>query len=215
MNYLYSIGIGYGLGCIQAAYLISKFILKEDVRNKGNGNAGASNMTVAYGKKFGFAVAVIDILKAVLALTLIKNLFGTSGDSNTLLYVTGLFVIIGHNFPFYMGFKGGKGTASLIGMLFGINIGMGLLGVFVLIAATLISDYIVIGTFSLLITFIMITYFFHMGLVPLVLSVLITAISVYKHRENIIKIINREERSVRGTLLKKKAGTNNEEPSKK
>jgi glycerol-3-phosphate acyltransferase PlsY len=206
MNYLYSVLIGYGLGCIQAAYLFSRFILKEDIRNKGNGNAGASNMTVAYGKKFGLAVAVIDIIKATAAVLIVKNMFAGAINLNTLTYTAGLFVILGHNYPFYMGFKGGKGTASLIGMLFGLNPMMGGIGLIILIAATFISDYIVIGTFSLLLSFIVMTHFMNLGLVPLAISILIGLLSVYKHRENIVKIINREEKSVRGTLLKKKTG---------
>lgn len=204
MNYLYSIIIGYGLGCFQPAYLISRFILKKDIRDHGNGNAGASNMTLAYGKKMGFVVALVDILKATLALWLIKDQFGTAAEIDTLLYLTGFCVIIGHNYPFYMGFKGGKGTASLIGLLFGLNMAMGVIGLIILIAATFISDYIVIGTFSLLLSFIIMTYFLPYGIVPLMISVSISLLSVYKHRENIIKIMNREEKSVRGTLLKKK-----------
>lgn len=206
MNYLYSVLIGYGLGCIQAAYLFSRFILKEDIRDKGNGNAGASNMTVAYGKKFGLAVAVIDIIKATAAVLIVKNMFAGAININTLTYTAGLFVILGHNYPFYMGFKGGKGTASLIGMLFGLNSMMGGIGLIILIAATFISDYIVIGTFSLLLSFIVMTHFMNLGLVPLAISILIGLLSVYKHRENIVKIMNRKEKSVRGTLLKKKTG---------
>jgi len=208
MSYLYGIIIGYGLGCLQPAYLISRFILKGDIRDKGNGNAGASNMTVAYGKKMGFIVALIDILKATIALWFIKDLFGATSQINTLLYLTGFCVILGHNYPFYMGFKGGKGTASLIGLLFGLNIGMGVIGLVILLAATFISDYIVIGTFSLLLSFIIMTYFLHYGIVPLMISVIIGLLSLYKHRENIVKIINREEKSVRGTLSKNKGNDN-------
>jgi len=216
MNYLMSVLIGYGLGCIQPAYLISQFILKDDIRNQGNGNSGASNMTVTYGKKFGLIVALIDILKAVTALAIVKILIPQEVSTvNTLLYITGLFVILGHNYPFYMGFKGGKGTASLIGMLFGLNMGMGILGVFILIVATFLSDYIVIGTFSLLITFVMYTHFFHLGNVALAISILILTISIYKHKENIIKIINREETSVRASLFKKKAGGSNDNSNNK
>lgn len=208
MNLLYCSLIGYIFGCIQGAYLLSRFFLKEDIRKKGNGNAGASNMTVAYGKTFGALVAVIDILKATLALLIVKHFFVGLENLNTLLYMTGLFVILGHNFPFYMGFKGGKGTASLIGMIFGVHFALGIMGVVVLVAATLISDYIVIGTFSLLLTFIIMTYFMHYGFIPLILSILIGLLSVYKHRENIYKIINREEKSVRATLLKKREQNN-------
>jgi glycerol-3-phosphate acyltransferase PlsY len=210
MNFLYCSIIGYGFGCIQAAYLLSRLFLKEDIRTKGNGNAGASNMTVAYGKTLGALVAIIDILKGTGALLLVKHIFPSVENINTLLYMTGFFVILGHNFPFYMGFKGGKGTASLIGMIFGINLGLGVFGVIILIAATFISDYIVIGTFSLLISFVIMTYFMNYGFVPLVFSLLIALLSVYKHRENIVKMINREEKSVRATLLKKKAGKDHE-----
>lgn len=208
MNFIISIILGYGLGCFQTSYLISRYLLKEDVRTKGNGNAGASNMTVAYGKKMGLFVALIDMLKATAAIMIGKNIFMGEPLLNTLLYVIGLFVIVGHNFPFYMGFKGGKGTASLAGMLFGLNVFMGCIGVVIAISATLISDYIVIGTFSLLLAFNIMTYFLGYGMVPLLLSIVISLLSVYKHRENIELMIKREERSVRETLLKKKDKNN-------
>lgn len=203
MNLLYCSLIGYAFGCIQTSYLLSRFFLKEDIRKKGNGNAGASNMTVAYGKTFGGLVALIDILKATVALLLVKHFFAGFENLNSLLYMTGFFVILGHNFPFYMGFKGGKGTASLVGMIFGINVWLGMLGVMILLGATFISDYIVIGTFSLLLSFMIMTHFMHYGLMSLILSIVIGLLSLYKHRENILKIINGEEKSVRATLLKK------------
>lgn len=207
MYIIMSIIIGYGFGCLQTAYLISHFILKEDVRSRGNGNAGASNMTVAYGIKIGLIVALIDMMKATIAVMIGKNLFVGDPMLNTYLYVIGLFVIIGHNYPFYMGFKGGKGTASLVGMLFGLNIFMGCIGIIIIIVATFISDYIVIGTFSLLLAFNIMTYFLGYGMAPLMLSLWITFLSVYKHRENIVLMLNKEERSVRQTLGNRKDTT--------
>ena len=121
MNFFMCSILGYGFGCIQSAFLISKFLLNEDIRKKGNGNAGASNMTLAYGKKFGALVAIIDILKAFIAVFLIKYLFSGGENIYSYIYLGGLFVILGHNYPFYMSFRGGKGTAALIGMMFGIN----------------------------------------------------------------------------------------------
>lgn len=204
MNYILSIVIGYGFGCIQAAYLISKIILKEDIRSKGNGNAGASNMTVAYGKKFGLAVAVIDIVKAIVALYFVRLLIMPEGMIWDYLYITGLFVIIGHNYPFYMGFKGGKGTASLIGLLLGLSPQIGLIGLVAFFAMTFVTDYIVMGTFGLLTTFVVVTVMNGYGTTPVLVSVVVALLSVYKHRENIVKMRNREEKSVRASLKKKR-----------
>ena len=122
-SYLIVIIIGYLFGCLQWSYFISKGIFKTDIRRLGGGNAGASNTVVSLGWKWGVLVAILDILKAIASILLVSYLIKLSIiEGNILhLYLNGLFVILGHDYPFFMGFKGGKGTASLLGMIIAID----------------------------------------------------------------------------------------------
>lgn len=196
---------GYIVGCLQTSYLLCKYIKKIDIREKGNGNAGASNTTVALGWKYGIAVGVIDILKAVFALLVIRIwLQGTvSPDQLQIyLYLCGLGVILGHNFPFFMGFRGGKGTASTVGMLFVIHPLMGLIGIIIIIAVALGINYIALGTISLVIYFVAATFYLDYPLICKVVAIIIALMSIYKHRENVVKICRGQEKKVRDTMKK-------------
>ncbi len=148
----------------------------------------------------------MDILKAVISIAVIRLIFGGGEGAMEfpcLLYFNGLFVILGHNFPFYMGFKGGKGTASLVGMLLGLDLWLGLIGIAVLVIATLITDFIAMGTMALLGVLLIHTLLFHPDPIIMLSVIVIVIMSVYKHWPNIIKIKNGEEKSVRKTLMKK------------
>lgn len=206
MNYIIAAVIGYILGCLQTAFLIGKFILGKDIRDLGNGNAGASNATVSFGRKFGIMTAVVDILKGVAAIVIVRMIFNELETEVlwNLLYVTGFFAILGHNFPFYMQFKGGKGTATAIGMLFGMDIRLGAVALLTMVIVVLITDYITIGTISLMIVMLGYTFIFQYHLLNITLVIILTVMSLYKHRENLIDIKNGQGKSVRKALFKKK-----------
>lgn len=206
MNYIIASIVGYLFGCFQSSFFIGKFIKKTDIRDLGNGNAGASNTTVAFGLKYGIIVAVLDILKAVISIALIRAIFKGSIpeiELYNILFVNGLFVIIGHNFPFFMSFKGGKGTASLVGMLLAIDIRLGLLGILVMLVITLVTDYIVLGTMGLVILLVTGTLLIHNHMVSLIIVSFIAAMSIYKHAPNLKRIVNGSEKRVRSSLNKK------------
>ncbi|WP_157950194.1 glycerol-3-phosphate acyltransferase [Vallitalea okinawensis] len=206
MNYFIASFVGYLFGCFQSSYFIGKFIKKIDIRDLGNGNAGASNTTVAFGAKYGLIVAVLDILKAVVSIAIMRLIFKNSVpeiELYNILFLNGLFVIIGHNFPFFMSFKGGKGTASLLGMLLAIDFRLGLLGILVMVVIPLVTDYIVLGTMGLIILLIGGTLLIHNHVVSLLIVTFIAAMSVYKHIPNLKRIINGSEKRVRSSLSKK------------
>ncbi len=129
---------------------------KQDIRTLGVGNAGASNTVTVFGWKMGVVVAILDILKAIISILVIRYLFKNSDIFS--LYLNGTSVILGHNYPFFMKFRGGKGTASTIGMLFGINYKLGILGVLVILSITLLTDFIALGTISLVLFFCICNY---------------------------------------------------------
>jgi len=182
--------IGYAFGCIQAAYFISKMVGKMDIREHGSGNAGASNITAIMGWKYGFIVGLVDILKGMFAVLVAKWIFPDSPD---LAYLSGIVAIIGHIFPFYIKFRGGKGVAALVGMMIGLNWKLGILfGLLVAIPA-LLTDYIVAGSFATFIALPVVTYILGYPFVFTLISVCLTILCFYLHRANIQRIINKEE----------------------
>ena len=198
---LISMLIGYAAGNIQSAYLIGKFVGKMDIREKGSGNAGASNVTSEMGIKFGVLVGLIDILKGVFAVLIVKWLFP---DSHYLAYLSGLMAIIGHIFPFYLRFRGGKGVATLVGMMIGVNWKIGLLFVMLVLVPALITDYIVAGSFTTFIALPVVSYQNHYPILILLLSLGLMVLCFYLHRKNIQRIMAKEELKIRSTLMKKK-----------
>lgn len=197
--------IGYLFGNIQAAYLITKYFKKVDIRTFGYGNAGASNVVESFGVQYGLVVALVDILKAVLSIALIKALYSVSLESNsTLLYLNGFGVVLGHVFPFHMNFKGGKGTASLIGVLFGLNLFYGFIGLSIIIIGTYLTDRVALGTIGLTLYWIILTQHLNLGWLPLIISILMFTLSFYLHLPNYKRILNNTEGRL-SHVLKKKA----------
>ncbi len=118
--------IGYVIGCIQTAFIVGKLMGKIDIRDFGSGNAGTTNVTRVLGAKAGAIVFIADILKAVAAYIICSVMFkggGTFFGSGTVLWgvYAGVGVILGHDFPFYLNFKGGKGIASTLGLILCID----------------------------------------------------------------------------------------------
>jgi len=192
--------IGYLLGCIQAAYIISKTVGKMDIREHGSGNAGASNITTIMGLKFGVIVGLVDVLKGFFAVLLVKLIFPGNPD---LAYLAGIMAILGHIFPFYMNFKGGKGVAALVGMMFGIDWKLGVLFALLVIIPALLTDYIVIGSFTTFTALPIVTYFLDYPLVFSIFGVFMTGLIFYLHRFNIQRIRNKEETKISSVLKKK------------
>lgn len=198
--------IGYLLGNIQAGYLLGKLLKKVDIRTLGQGNAGASNAVESLGWKFGVAVALIDILKGVAAILLVKSMFsvGFNKEGALFLYTSGYFAILGHIYPFYMKFKGGKGTATLIGILLGMNPVYGIIAMFILAGVTFATDYIAIGTLSLLFYVLFMTIFKDLGLWPVMITIAGGLLSIWLHLPNFRRIQNGQETRLSKVLHRNK-----------
>ena len=196
MGYFIAAVLGYLLGCSNLAYYIS-LVRKQDIRNFGTGNLGASNATVLFGWKAGVGVALHDIGKAALAVILAKLLLPGQEYAGA---VAGAAAVLGHIFPFYLKFKGGKGTASFWGMTLALNWKLALIVGVVIVLATIITDYIVIGTFSAIA---MVPAYMGLFLHNLILMTIVAVASFtifWKHRENIGRLIRREEIGLRSTM---------------
>ena len=195
MVYLPVILLAYLLGSSSMAYWLS-LIKKVDIRKNGSGNLGASNATVLFGWGAGVLVAVHDIGKAVLAVMLAKLLLPE------LEYVdaaAGVACVLGHIFPFYLKFRGGKGLASFLGVIGALNWKVGLAMALLLVIVTLVTDYISLGTLSVSVSA-PVGVWLVTGkiVVPLILCIA-TVVMIFKHLENIKRIRNHTEIGLRST----------------
>lgn len=196
MGYLFAAVLGYLLGCSSMAYYIGKG-KKIDIRKAGSGNLGASNATVLFGWGAGIAVALHDIGKAALAVCLVKWLLPGLEFAGA---VAGTACVLGHIFPFYLGFRGGKGLASYFGMTLALNWKLALVVAAVIILVTLVTDYIAIGTLSTIVVVPAYTAFATRSLMLTAILCVGTLVMLYKHWENILRIWKREEIGLRSTI---------------
>lgn len=199
------IALGYLIGSLQPAYILGKAMKNIDIRRGGSGNSGASNAVIMLGWKFGVVVALIDIGKGFLSLVLMSLLFSKALQHQLSFYLilNGLFVILGHNHPFYMGFRGGKGTASFIGILLAFDYRIALIAIATIVIVTIITDYISIGTIALVSGCVIAAIYFNYSTGTIALLMIIACMSIYRHLPNIGKIRRGEETGLRKTLKKK------------
>jgi acyl phosphate:glycerol-3-phosphate acyltransferase len=200
INIIIALLIGYCLGLIHPAYILGKLVKGIDIRKGGSNNSGASNATIVLGWKYGALTALIDIFKGTLAIILGRYILQYNDQ---LLALIAFAVIIGHNFPFYMDFKGGKGTASFIGIVLALDIKLTLIIVLTIIVVTILTDYIALGTLFMYLAACILSYLYLPN--PYFICILVlSAIGITKHMPNFIKIKNGEEIGLRSTFKKKK-----------
>ena len=189
MEYVYTSLISYLLGSLNIAYFVSK-AHGFDIRETGSRNAGASNMKVNFGWGAGIMTCLVDMAKAIIAMKLCAYLFP---NNEIIPVLAGAMTVVGHIYPFYMGFHGGKGFASYIGMLLGLNWKFALVIMALTAIVTLISNYIVVGTLTTMAVVPLYLIFTRANIYVILIVTAVSALIVYKHRINIRRIINHEE----------------------
>lgn len=190
---------GYLIGCFNLAYIVGK-VKGFDIRSKGSNNPGASNAAITMGWKMGVLVALVDILKAAVAVMIFRGIFGDQ-LSGTL---AGVSAVMGHMYPFWLKFKGGKGFASFAGMALGMDWRYFAVIGAVVIAVILLSDYIVLGTVTATVSFPISWGIINKDLWALLIAAL-SAIILIKHIPNYIKIAKKQEFKVSKVLFKKRS----------
>ncbi|MBR5021143.1 MAG: glycerol-3-phosphate acyltransferase [Oscillospiraceae bacterium] len=192
MAYILAILGGYLLGCSNMAYWLAK-ARGVDLRSGGSGNLGASNAVTMMGWKAGVITALHDGAKAFLAVLLFRWIFPEVEAIGT---VAGVAAVYGHIYPFYLKFKGGKGLASYVGLLVALNWKLAL-ALFVVIAiATVVTDYIVVGT--VLVVLIAPVYYAVTGDVTTALILAAASLlMIWKHRINYVRIYKGTEVGLR------------------
>ena len=191
--------IAYAIGSISFGVIISKKMTGEDVREKGSQSSGATNMLRSVGKKAAALTLLFDILKGVvsIALALIIGKMNPELNPAILVQIAALFVVIGHTFPIFFGFKGGKGVATSLGVLLLINWKIGLICLVFALILMALTQMVSLGSIASAILFPVLTIFIHeCYIVPgtyIIFSILIGAFVVYNHRANIQRLLNGTE----------------------
>ncbi len=194
--------IAYAIGSINFSVLISKKIAGFDVREKGSGNAGSTNVLRAVGVKAAVITLICDILKGIVAIllaVLIGNIVGNT-DRALLVQIAGILVVIGHTFPIFFQFKGGKGVATSLGVLLITNWKIGLICLIFALVIIIITKMVSMGSMGAAVLFPVLTIFIGdsfivpaTGFKYLIFSIILAVFVIFNHRENIKRIMNGTE----------------------
>ncbi len=188
--------VSYLLGSVSSAIIVSKFFGIKDIRKHGSGNAGATNTLRVAGKKAALFTYLGDALKAVIAVIGARLIFDGSIE-NIAVYTAALFVVLGHDFPVFFGFKGGKGivTSGAAILCLDWRIGLAIHAVaFILMALT---RYVSLGSVCAALSFFILTVILHFGdIYAMSVAFIMTSVAVYLHRGNIVRLIKGTERKL-------------------
>ena len=201
--------VAYFLGCFNGAVIVSKYILRNDIRNHGSGNAGLTNFYRVFGGGLTLVVILCDVIKAILAVLIGTLVIGTvtGGWMGPVLgkYWAGLFCLLGHMFPCMFHFKGGKGILSggTIALMLDWRVALVVWGGFLILAV--LTKWVSLGSIWAGASFPFATWFVYHDLFLLILSIIIGGLIVWKHRGNLKRILSGTESKF--SLHKKKEGT--------
>lgn len=187
--------VAYLIGSINFAIIFSKKFAGFDLRERGSKNAGTTNVLRTVGKKAAILTLICDMLKGVVSVllaTLVAKIW-TETDLEILKYLAGLMAIIGHTYPIYYGFKGGKGVATALGVLLIVNPQIGLICLVFALTIMAFTRWVSLGSILAAILFPILTIFMVDNMGAKIISILIGALVVFNHRTNISRLKNGTE----------------------
>lgn len=206
--YIFVAIIVYLIGSINFSVIISKKVAGFDVRDKGSGNAGSTNMLRSVGKKAALLTLACDISKGIVAvlIAIIVGKIAKNVDRELLIQIAGIMVVIGHTYPIFFQFKGGKGVATSLGVLLMSNWQIGLICLIFALVVMAITKMVSLGSCSAAVLFPILTLFINnhytvltpgrRGSVYFIYSLILALIVLYNHRENIKRIKNGTENKI-------------------
>ncbi len=196
--------VAYLIGSINFSVILSKKMAGFDVREKGSGNAGTTNMLRSVGKKAAIITLICDILKGVVSIgiaiivgNIVKDL-----DKSLLVQIAGILVVVGHTFPIFFGFKGGKGVATSLGVILMTNWKIGLICLIFALVLMALTKMVSVGSiaaailFPVLTIFLTDTFIVTEGSNYFIYSILLAILVAFNHRENIKRILNGTENKI-------------------
>lgn len=219
MERLICIAIGYGFGLFQTSYIYGR-MHGIDIRDHGSGNAGTTNMLRTLGTKAGLITFAGDCLKCILAVVLTRLIFGSSKQDiiPLLTYYTAAGTILGHNFPFYLKFSGGKGIAATAGLVLSFDLIMAILGIITFFGTFFSTHYVSLGSLlvyvGIMIELVVLGQNGHFGMTqPQLLELyavglFLAVMAFWKHRDNIKRLLSGTERKTYLSSKNKENGGN-------
>lgn len=195
----------YFIGSVSSAVIISKLMSGKDIREEGSGNAGATNMLRVHGKGAGALTLVCDILKGVIAILLsmlfdmwLKSAAPDSIFIGNLAYIAGFFAVIGHDFPIFFKFRGGKGVATSLGVVLMLNWKIGLIVLALALIIMIVSRYVSLGSITAAVSYPILVIGFMVGsekwnVFYILSAVLLALVLILKHHANISRLLKGEE----------------------
>lgn len=203
--YIIMLIIAYAIGSVNFSVIFSKKIAGFDVREKGSGNAGTTNVLRSVGKGAAALTLICDILKGVIAISIAIIIGNIAKDSNKelLVQIAGIAVVVGHTFPIFFGFKGGKGVATSLGILLMSNWQIGLICLVFALVLMILTRMVSLGSCAAAVLFPVLTLFINDNYMVLtdgksgntyfIYSVILAIIVLFNHRSNIKRMLNGEE----------------------
>lgn len=193
--------IAYAIGSINFSVLISKKMAGFDVREKGSGNAGSTNVLRTVGKKAAVLTLVCDILKGIVAvlISIVVGKIAKDCSPAILVEIAALAVVIGHTFPIFFEFRGGKGVATSLGLVLIINWKIGLICLVFALALMIITRMVSLGSISAAVLFAVLTLFIRDSYIVayessyIIFGILLAALVIFNHRSNLKRIISGTE----------------------
>lgn len=199
LKYILVVIVAYLLGSISFSVIISKKLAGFDVREKGSGNAGSTNVLRTVGKKGAILTLICDCLKGVIAVLIayIVSKTAQNTDGALLVQLAGLAVVLGHTFPIFFNFKGGKGVATSLGVLLIINWQIGLICLVFALLLMALTRFVSLGSVSAAILFPVLTIFIHTHYIVdgsyIIFALLLGAFVVFNHRANVKRLLEGKE----------------------
>ncbi|EGL35886.1 acyl-phosphate glycerol 3-phosphate acyltransferase [Parvimonas sp. oral taxon 110 str. F0139] len=190
---IFCIIIAYFLGNISGGMIFGKLLFNKDIRDYGSKNAGTTNALRVFGIKAGALTFIVDLLKSILACFIGMKLLGLNG-----VLLAGIFVVIGHNWPVFLNFKGGKGIASSFGFIIFLDYKIAIVAIILFITIVVLTKYISLGSILTTTLVLPISYIFfkYRNIYVLLTFFLLASLSIYRHKSNIVRLINGNENKI-------------------
>ena len=191
--------VAYFIGSISFSVIFSRKFAGFDVRDKGSKNAGSTNVLRTVGTKVALLTLLCDILKGVIAIVvaIIAGKIWTNMNVEILKYLAGFFAILGHTFPIFFEFRGGKGVATALGVLITLNWKIGLICLIFAVIIMVFTKMVSVGSILAAVLYPILTIFMgNIKFVPVMISILIAILVIFNHRENLKRIKNGTENKI-------------------
>lgn len=192
-KFIVCIIVSYLLGNISGGMIFGRLLFNKDIRDYGSKNAGTTNALRVFGIKAGALTFIVDLLKSILACFIGMKLLGLNG-----VLLSGIFVVLGHNWPIFLNFKGGKGIASSFGFIIFLDYKIAIVAILIFVTIVILTKYISLASMITTTLVLPISYIFfkYRNIYVLLTLLFLASLSIYRHKSNIVRLINGNENKI-------------------